>query len=65
MEVLDRHAEPLDGFDRGDSIPFTGDAIDHAVQWKQENSLESLNGSPIRLRFVMKNTELYSFRIGS
>lgn len=44
MEVLDQHAEPLDGFDRGDSIPFTGDAIDYAVSWKERGSLGDLNG---------------------
>ena len=44
VEVLDRHAEPLDGFDRGDSISFTGDAIDYAVSWKERGSLGDLNG---------------------
>ena len=65
VEVLDQYAEPLEGFAREVAIPFTGDAIDYEVQWKERSALEGLNGSPIRLRFVMKNAELYSFRIGS
>ncbi len=65
VEVLDQYAEPLESYAREDAIPFTGDEIDHEVQWKERRAMEGLNGAPIRLRFVMKDAELYSFRIGS
>ncbi len=65
VEVLDEYAEPLTGFSREDAVPFAGDAIDHEVQWKERRAIQGLEGAPIRLRFVMKDAELYSFRVGS
>ena len=65
VEVLDQYAEPLEGFARKDAILFSGDSIEHEVQWKERTTLEGLNESAIRLRFVMRDAELYSFRIGS
>lgn len=64
VEVLDQYAEPLQGYGREDAIAFTGDAIDQELQWKERSGLQGMDGSPIRLRFVMKDAELYSFRIG-
>ena len=65
VEVLDQYAEPLEGFAGKDAILFSGDSIEHEVQWKERTTLEGLNESAIRLRFAMRDAELYSFRIGS
>lgn len=39
-----------------------GDAIDQPVTWKTGRTLRTLAGQPVRLRFVMKDADVYSFR---
>ncbi len=39
-----------------------GDEIDGPVSWEAGTDLAALAGSPVRLRFVMKDADLYSFR---
>jgi hypothetical protein len=36
--------------------------LDRAVQWKGDAALERLAGTPVRLRFVMKDADLYALR---
>lgn len=45
-----------------DSKEIIGDNLEHPVQWKQELDTSKLNGKTIRLRFIMKNANLYSFQ---
>jgi hypothetical protein len=39
-----------------------GDAIEKAVRWKHGEDVHALAGKSVRLRFVMKDADLYSFR---
>ena len=51
------------------SMPCWGDEIEYIVRWDRsharatsETPLASLAGQPVRLRFVLKDTDLYSLR---
>ena len=41
---------------------IAGDQIEHLVMWKRGNDVSKLSGQPVRLRFIMKDADLYSFQ---
>lgn len=62
VEVQDDEAKPLPGFALTDCPEIFGDAIARPVAWKGEGDLSKLAGKAVRLRFVLKDADLYSFR---
>ena len=44
------------------SMPFSGDSVDHVVTWKTADSLEAFPSRTLRLLFWLENADLYSFR---
>ena len=39
-----------------------GDAIERVVRWRSGSEVRALKGKPVRLRFVMKDADLFSYR---
>ena len=69
IEIQDAQGNPLPGFAIEDSPLIWGDEIDHVVRWERSHSkatsekpLARIAGKPVRLRFVMKDADLYSIR---
>ena len=62
VEIQDAAGEPVPGFTLGDCPPFAGDKIEHRVQWEGGPDLAALSGTPVRLRFVMTECDLYSLQ---
>jgi hypothetical protein len=62
VEILDKESQTIPGFKIEDSPPIFGDSIERVVSWEGGRELSSLQGKPIRLRFVLKDADLYSFR---
>ncbi|MCH2161682.1 MAG: hypothetical protein MK085_07380 [Phycisphaerales bacterium] len=62
VEILDEAGEPIAGYTGDDSVEQIGNEIERVVTWKQGTDLSSLEGKPIRLRFLMTDADLYSFR---
>jgi hypothetical protein len=62
VEIQDEQGKPLPGFALRDCLEVVGDQIDGVVSWKQGPSVSSLAGRPVRLRFVIKDADLYSLR---
>jgi hypothetical protein len=62
-EVLNEQNFPIPGFTRDDCDPVHVDSCDCAVRWKENASLEKLQGQPIRMRFYLQNARFYSYRI--
>ena len=52
----------MPGFSLADAVQIVGDEIERVVTWKQGRDVVGLAGKPVRLRFVMKDAELYSLR---
>ncbi|MDB6168493.1 MAG: hypothetical protein JWM88_1357 [Verrucomicrobia bacterium] len=62
VEVQDEAGHPLPGFSLAESPLILGDEIDREVKWASGSSLAALAGRPVRLRFVMKDADLYSLQ---
>ena len=62
VEVMDNWDNVWDGFSRKECDVFTGDAVNHVVSWQGRTDVNSIPGI-VKLRFHLKNAELYSFRI--
>ena len=68
LELQDINGHPVPGFSLADSPLIFGDEIEHRVEWKRPTGqtdrepLRHLAGKPLRLRFVMKDADLYSIR---
>lgn len=62
VEILDPDGNPRRDFARADSEEIRGDEISRTVSWKTGSDVSSLAGQPIRLRFWMRDANLFSFR---
>ena len=63
VELLrDQMNIPVEGFSIEDCIKVLGDDLERVVRWKEGQELGDLAGTPVRLRFVLRDAELFSFR---
>ncbi|MBN1444220.1 MAG: hypothetical protein JXA90_16025 [Planctomycetes bacterium] len=65
VEIQDVEGKPLPGLALEDSKEFFGDSVEQAVAWKNPEALEAIAGKPVRVRFVLKDADLYAFRFRS
>ena len=61
VEALSASGEPLPGLTLEDCQAVQSDGVRQAVRWRGEPRLPV--GQPVRLRFLLQNARLYSFRI--
>ena len=63
VEIQDLQGKPIPGYSLSDSHELYGDTLDLAAAWKKsETNVSSLSGKPIKLRFVVRDADLYSYR---
>ncbi len=62
VEIQDAAGKPIPGFSLDDCPAFWGDEIERVVAWKGGHNVGRLAGRPVRLRFVMKDADLYAVR---
>lgn len=66
VEIQDTEGRPVPGLTLEDCPDIYGDTIDRQVVWvpaqEQGYSLAVLQNIPVRLRFVLKDADLYSFQ---
>lgn len=62
VEVQNAAGEPLPGYALEDAVELYGDAIEQVYRWKSGADISALAGKPVRLRFVLVDTDLYSYR---
>ena len=62
IELQDKNGKPIKGFSLEDCESIFGDTIDRTVVWKKGADLRSLKGKTVKIRFVLKDADLYSFR---
>jgi hypothetical protein len=62
VEVQDVDGQPLPGLTLADCDEVYGDSIDRPIRWTEPEALETRAGEPVRLRFVLKDADLYAFR---
>ncbi len=62
VEIQDVSGRPISGYGLADCPEIFGDHLERVVAWKGGTDVSKLAGKPIRLRFVMKDADLYSIR---
>ena len=62
VEIQDADGNAIEDFAPADSPQIYGDELERVVSWKKGSDVGRLAGKPVRLRFVMKDADLYSLR---
>jgi len=60
VEIQDASGKGLPGYRLAESKALIGDRIDGLASWQSGTDVGRLAGQPVRLRFVMKDADLYS-----
>ncbi len=62
FELQDESGEPFPGYALNDSREIIGDQISRIVSWTGGTDLSSLAGKTVRMRVVLHDADLFSFR---
>ncbi|HSQ74526.1 MAG TPA: exo-alpha-sialidase [Bacteroidota bacterium] len=62
VEIQDAGGRPIPGFALTDAVELMGDGTDLIVSWKSGSNVSALSGRLVRVRFVMRDADLYAFR---
>ncbi len=62
VEIQDASGVPIPGFRLEDSRELIGDWIERPAVWAGGTDVSRLRGKPIRLRFVLRDADLYAIR---
>jgi len=62
VEIQDEQGAPFEGFGLDDMEPLFGDELNAPVAWKGGGDLSPLAGRPVRIRFVLKDADVFAFR---
>ena len=62
VEIQDAAGKAIPGWSLEDSEELFGDTLDRAARWKTGTDVSALAAKPIRLRFVLKDADLYSLK---
>jgi hypothetical protein len=65
VELQDAQGQPVPGFALDDCPELIGDRLDHPVRWRAGRDLGKLAGQPVRLRFELRDADLYALRFTS
>jgi hypothetical protein len=60
--ILDSSEEPLPGFSVEECPQIIGDEIRRVVTWQESSDVGRLAGQTARLKFSLKDADLYSIR---
>ena len=44
--------------------PIYGDAFDREIRWHHQANLSRLTDTPVRLRFILNDADLFALRVG-
>ena len=62
VEIQNGSGHAINGFALDDCANLFGDTVERTVRWSNGFDLSSLAGMPVRLRFVLNDADLFSFR---
>jgi hypothetical protein len=63
IQIQDDNGKAVPGFTLADSEEIFGDDVERVVSWNGRSDVGHLAGKPVRLRFVLKDADLYSIRV--
>ena len=62
VDIQDDRGIPIEGFAMSDCHEVFGDSLERTVTWSGGKKLGDLAGKPVRLRFLLRDADLYSLR---
>ncbi len=62
VEIQDLEGRPLPGYSLEECPPIFGDTVDRTVVWRGGKDVGRLAGKPVRLRFVLRDADVFSFK---
>ena len=65
VELQGADGQALPGFALADCSPITGDLIEHTVAWKSGSDLRKLAGQAIRLKFELKDADVFAMKFNA
>ena len=57
-----RRGPPIPGYALADCAEIFGDELSRVVRWRNGGDVRPLSGKTVRLRFVLKDADLYAFQ---
>jgi len=65
VEVQTESGQPVPGFALADCPTITGDSIERTVAWKSRADLQKLAGQVVRLKFELRDADLFALRFAA
>jgi len=62
IEIQDMDGKPITGYSDKESKENIGDEICRIVEWNNGYDVSKLKGKTVKLRFILKDADIYSFR---
>ena len=62
VEIQDAEGNPLPGYSLADATELIGDSIERVADWKSGRDVSRFAGRPVKLRFALRDADLYSLR---
>jgi hypothetical protein len=62
VELQDSTGQPIPGFSLADADELFGDTIDQTAAWNNSTDVSRLAGQEVRLYFVLRDGDLFSFQ---
>ena len=62
VEIQDLEGRPRPGFTMTDCPEIYGDEVEGVIHWERGGDVSSLAGQPVRLRFALRDADLFAFR---
>lgn len=62
VELQDAAGQPIPGYTLAECDELVGDGISMPVSWNKSTEVAALAGKPIRIRFVLKDADIYAMQ---
>ncbi|HTU24782.1 MAG TPA: hypothetical protein VMF30_05265 [Pirellulales bacterium] len=62
VEIQDPQGTPIEGYSLADASELIGNEIERTYAWRAGCDVGSLAGRPVRVRFVLRDADLFSFQ---
>jgi hypothetical protein len=62
IEIQDKGGNPITNYGLADCLTLIGNEIQRVVSWQKGSDVSELSSKVVRLRFVMKDADLYSLK---
>ena len=61
VELQDINGKPIHGFTKEDCIPMKTNSTKYLITWKNKKNVMELKNKSVKVKFYLKNGDLYSF----